>query len=209
MRLRYVKDAKDIIESNKNICITEPETYKGKWRDFKDYKRLEIEVGCGKGQLISSMAQRYTDNLYIGIEKFDSVICRAITKVIEKEINNCLLIRHDAALLLDMFDKEEVDKVYLSFPDPWPKARHEKRRLTSPNFMDMYRVILKKGGEIRLKTDNYDLYEYSLESMVPYLDNPKYGIREYTDDELTTEFEDKFRKLGNKIYFIEGKFKEC
>lgn len=209
MRLRYVKDAKDIIESNKNICITEPETYKGKWRDFKDYKRLEIEVGCGKGQLISSMAQRYTDNLYIGIEKFDSVICRAITKVIEKEIDNCLLIRHDAALLLDMFDKEEVDKVYLSFPDPWPKARHEKRRLTSPNFMDMYRVILKKGGEIRLKTDNYDLYEYSLESMVPYLDNPKYGIREYTDDELTTEFEDKFRKLGNKIYFIEGKFKEC
>lgn len=209
MRLRYVKDAKDIIESNKNICITEPETYKGKWRDFKDYKRLEIEVGCGKGQLISSMAQRYTDNLYIGIEKFDSVICRAITKVIEKEIDNCLLIRHDAALLLDMFDKEEVDKVYLSFPDPWPKARHEKRRLTSPNFMDMYRVILKKGGEIRLKTDNYDLYEYSLESMIPYLDNPKYGIREYTDDELTTEFEDKFRKLGNKIYFIEGKFKEC
>lgn len=209
MRLRYVKDAKDIIESNKNICITEPETYKGKWRDFKDYKRLEIEVGCGKGQLISSMAQRNTDNLYIGIEKFDSVICRAITKVIEKEIDNCLLIRHDAALLLDMFDKEEVDKVYLSFPDPWPKARHEKRRLTSPNFMDMYRVILKKGGEIRLKTDNYDLYEYSLESMVPYLDNPKYGIREYTDDELTTEFEDKFRKLGNKIYFIEGKFKEC
>ncbi len=208
MRLRYVKDAKDIIESNKNICITEPETYKGKWRDFKDYKRLEIEVGCGKGQLISSMAQRYTDNLYIGIEKFDSVICRAITKVIEKEINNCLLIRHDAALLLDMFDKEEVDKVYLSFPDPWPKARHEKRRLTSPNFMDMYRVILKKGGEIRLKTDNYDLYQYSLESMVQYLDNPKYGIREYTADELTTEFEDKFKKLGNKIYFIEGKFKE-
>ncbi len=208
MRLRYVKDAKDIIESNKDICITEPEAYKGKWRNFKDYKRLEIEVGCGKGQLISSMAERYPDNLYIGIEKFDSVICRAITKVKEKEINNCLLIRHDAALLLDMFDKEEVDKVYLSFPDPWPKARHEKRRLTSPNFMDMYRVILKKGGEIRLKTDNYDLYQYSLESMTPYLDNPKYGIREYTDDELTTEFEDKFRKLGNKIYFIEGKFKE-
>lgn len=208
MRLRYVKDAKDIIESNKDICITEPEAYKGKWRDFKDYNRFEIEVGCGKGQLISSMAERYPNNLYIGIEKFDSVICRAITKVKEKEITNCLLIRHDAALLLDMFDKGEVDKVYLSFPDPWPKARHEKRRLTSPIFMDMYRVILKKGGEIRLKTDNYDLYQYSLESMIPYLDNPKYGIREYTDDELTTEFEDKFRKLGNKIYFIEGKFKE-
>lgn len=206
MRLRFVKDAKDIIESNKDICITNPMDYKGKWK--KDFKRLEIEVGCGKGQLISSMAQRYPENLYIGIEKFDSVICRAITKVKEKEINNCLLIRYDAMALLEMFDKEEVDKIYLSFPDPWPKARHEKRRLTSPNFMDMYKVILKKNGEIRLKTDNYDLYNYSLESMLPYLENPKYGERVYSDDELTTEFEDKFRKLGNKIYFIEGNFKE-
>lgn len=208
MRLRFVKDAKEIIESNKDICITNPQEYKGKWNNFKDYKRLEIEVGCGKGQLISSMALRYPDNLYIGIEKFDSVICRAITKVKEKEVSNCLLIRYDASHLLEMFSEGEVDKVYLSFPDPWPKARHEKRRLTSPNFMNMYKVILKKGGEIRLKTDNYDLYEYSLESMIPYLDNPEYGERLYKEDELTTEFEDKFRKLGNKIYFIEGKFKE-
>ena len=208
MRLRFVKDAKDIIESNKDICITNPIDYQGKWNTFKDYKRLEIEVGCGKGQLISSMAERFPDNLYIGIEKFDSVICRAITKVKEKEINNCLLIRYDASHLLEMFNKGEVDKVYLSFPDPWPKARHEKRRLTSPIFMDMYKVILKKNGEIRLKTDNYDLYEYSLENMLKYLDNPSYGERVYTIDELTTEFEDKFRKLGNKIYFIEGKFKE-
>ena len=208
MRLRFVKDAKDIIESNKDICITNTIDYQGKWNTFKDYKRLEIEVGCGKGQLISSMAERFPDNLYIGIEKFDSVICRAITKVKEKEINNCLLIRYDASHLLEMFNKGEVDKVYLSFPDPWPKARHEKRRLTSPIFMDMYKVILKKNGEIRLKTDNYDLYEYSLESMLKYLDNPSYGERVYTIDELTTEFEDKFRKLGNKIYFIEGKFKE-
>ena len=208
MRLRFVKDAKDIIESNKDICITNPIDYQGKWNTLKDYKRLEIEVGCGKGQLISSMAERFPDNLYIGIEKFDSVICRAITKVKEKEINNCLLIRYDASHLLEMFNKGEVDKVYLSFPDPWPKARHEKRRLTSPIFMDMYKVILKKNGEIRLKTDNYDLYEYSLESMLKYLDNPSYGERVYAIDELTTEFEDKFRKLGNKIYFIEGKFKE-
>ena len=208
MRLRFVKDAENIIKSNPDLCITDPENHKGKWIELYPYKRFEIEVGCGKGKMITSLAEANPENFYLGIEKFDSVICRAIQKLLEHPISNVKFVRNDAINLLNMFEIGEVDKVYLSFPDPWPKARHEKRRLTSPNFMNMYKVILKKGGSIRLKTDNVALYEYSLESMLPYLENPKYGEYEYKDNDFTTEFEDKFRKLGNKIFFIEGTFKE-
>ena len=154
------------------------------------------------------MAIAHPDTLFIGIEKFDSVICRAIEKRKELDINNALFVRGDATNLLDWFEAGEVDRVFLSFPDPWPKARHEKRRLSSPRFMDMYKVILNDNGIFRIKTDNVPLYEYSLESTLPYLEDAKYGERVYTDDEITTEFEEKFRKLGNKIYFIEGKIKK-
>ena len=208
MRLRYVKSAKDTIESNKDICITNPEEYKGKWKEVYPFKKIMIEVGCGKGKFITEMAVANPDTLFIGIEKFDSVICRAIEKRIELDINNAIFVRGDATNLLDWFEKGEVDRVFLSFPDPWPKARHEKRRLSSPRFMDMYKVILNDDGIFRIKTDNVPLYEYSLESTLPYLDNPSYGERIYTDGEITTEFEEKFRKLGNKIYYIEGKIKK-
>lgn len=207
MRLRNVKGAKEIIESNPTISILDPESNKGKWKEIYKVNRIEIEVGCGKGKMLTEMAQQNKDVLYIGIEKFDSVICRAIEKAKELELKNCLFIRVDAINILNIFEKGEIDQVYLSFPDPWPKARHEKRRLTSPKFLDAYKVILKDDGRIRLKTDNIDLYNYSLETMIPYLENAKYGEREYKEDEIKTEFESKYIKLGKKIYYIEGVYK--
>lgn len=206
MRLRNVPYAKDIINNNPNISVLNPMDYKGKWVKSFGLNKLEIEVGCGKGKMLSLMAEDNKDNLYLGIEKFDSVICRAITRAIELDLSNLKFIRMDAEKLLDVFSDSEVDRVYLSFPDPWPKARHEKRRLTSPKFLELYKKILKEDGIIRLKTDNYDLYQYSLETMIPLLNNPKYGEYPMMDNDYTTEFEDKFRKLNQKIYYIEGKF---
>ena len=206
MRLRNVPYAKDIIEGYKDISILSPEDYKGKWLESFGFNTLEVEVGCGKGKMLCSMALSNPNTLYIGIEKFDSVICRAIAKAHELNLNNLKFIRIDAEKLLDIFSEKEIDRVYLSFPDPWPKVRHEKRRLTSPKFLGLYKTVLKDEGILRLKTDNYDLYNYSLETMVPILNDPKYGEYPIIENDHTTEFEDKFRKLNQKIYYIEGKY---
>ena len=209
MRLRHVKDAFEICASNKDICIENPTDYKGKWREFlENADSLSLEVGCGKGQFLVSLSKENEHSLFLGLELMTSVICRAVQKVKEENIKNVLLINKDAVLLNELFDENEVDKIYINFPDPWPKARHDKRRLTYSKYLEMYKRILKKDGVIRFKTDNFDLYEFSKESFSNFLkDDFKCGIVEYMGDEILTEFETKFKALGNPIYFIEGTFK--
>jgi len=210
MRLRHVKNACEIIAQAKNICYINPISEKGVWKKhFPNSSKIILEVGMGKGQFLTSIAQNNPDNLYLGMEKMDSVICRAITKVEEKELSNCILILGDAEKLLDYFNEKEIDEIYLSFPDPWPKARHEKRRLTSPNFLVKYRTILKEDGIIYLKTDNASLFEYSLSTMSPLLKNYEKGEIDYQTPKITTEFEDKFRLLKEPIYYLKGQFKEA
>ena len=208
MRLRHVKNADEIIKNTPNIAITDPENYRGKWRElYPEAKAIYLEVGAGKGQFLTSSALNNPDILYIGIEKMTSVICRAIVKASNLKLTNCIFALGVGEKLLDYFEPGEIDRVYLSFPDPWPKARHEKRRLTSVAFLKEYAIILSENGVLRLKTDNYDLFTYSKETMLPLLKDSKSGERVYEDGELTTEFEDKFRALGQKIYFIEGSFR--
>lgn len=202
MRLKHVKGANEIIEQG-TYYIKDPTSYKGKWSQvFHNSNPIYIEIGMGKGDFIIENALRYPQINFIGIEKYDSVLVRAIQKSNELELNNLKLIRLDARLIEDIFDKE-ITQIYLNFSDPWPKERHAKRRLTSPNFLEKYESIFKKDSHIIMKTDNVLLFEYSLES----LKNFGYIINSVTNDlhnkkiadNIMTEYEKKFVKLGVKI----------
>ena len=215
MRLRKVKNAKERLEINNNpFYISEPEKNKGSWNElFNNDNPIHIEIGCGKGQFISTLAKLNPDINYIAIEKFDSVLLRCLEKVIDSDLTNLKLCVMDAAMISNYFSESEVKRIYLNFSDPWPKKHHAKRRLTSPLFLEQYKLILDKKGEIFFKTDNRGLFEYSLES----ISNNGYSISnisldlhkdlEKYPDNITTEFEDKWSKLG-PIYRLEARFKE-
>lgn len=201
MRLRNVKN-KDNIMTTGRYYIDNPMDYKGIWNNvFFNNNSIYIEIGMGKGDFIVENAKNNPDINYIGIEKYDSVIVRAIQKSNELELDNLRLIRLDAIFLDKVFDKE-VDLIYLNFSDPWPKDRHEKRRLTSYNFLSIYDKIFKDRARIEMKTDNIDLFNYSLCSLEKY----GYDICYVTNDlhkenvyNVMTEYEKKFSGLGVKI----------
>lgn len=204
MRLRNVKGAKEEIEKSKYI-IEDYEQYKGNFKSiFKNNNEIHIEIGMGKGDFIKGMALKYPNINFIGIEKFDSVMVRAVQKLEETEIPNLKLIKMDALNIDKIFDKE-IECIYLNFSDPWPKSRHEKRRLTSDVFLEKYDKILKTK-QIIMKTDNRKLFEYSIISLTNY----GYKIDEISldlhnddiKDNVETEYEKKFVSLGNEIYRI-------
>ena len=205
MRLRNVPGARETIIENQ-FSIQEPEQKKGKWAEvFGNDHPIHIEVGMGKGQFIIEMAKRNPEINYIGIEKYSSVLVRAVEKLEDFEQNNLRLIRMDAENIEEVFDKDEVDRIYLNFSDPWPKDRHAKRRLTSPDFMAVYGQILADHGTVEFKTDNKGLFDYSLEAI------PEAGwtITAHTFDlhhdpvmsvgNVMTEYEEKFSSMGNPI----------
>jgi len=205
MRLKNVKGAKEIIENSKYI-IKDPYSYKGKYQSlFENNNPIEIEIGMGKGDFIIGKALSNSNINYIGIEKFDSVIVRAIQKLNELEIPNLKLIRMDA-LDVDKVFEHEINTIYLNFSDPWPKNRHELRRLTSKVFLDKFEPIFKNNPCIIQKTDNRKLFEYSL---ISYINN-NYKIDEisldlYKDDikdNIPTEYEKRFVSLGQTIYMV-------
>lgn len=204
MRLRNVRGASEIIENSLYVIKT-PEEYKGNFKSlFNNDNPLHIEIGMGKGDFIIGMAKKYPDINFIGIEKFDSVIVRAIEKI-EEDIPNLKLIRMDATSIEDIFYKE-VDTIYLNFSDPWPKNRHEHRRLTSTVFLKRYDSLFKGNKKIIMKTDNRKLFEFSIISLTDY----NYKIEEisldlYNDDikdNVATEYEKKFHEKGFPIYKI-------
>ena len=164
MRLKNLKNAKDILKTGKYF-IENPELLKRSWNKiFKNNNPIYIEIGMGKGDFIINNALQFPNINFIGIEKYDSVIARAIQKSNDLEIDNLRLIRIDALNIDEMFDKE-VEKIYLNFSDPWPKERHAKRRLTSPIFLNKYSKIFKDDNIIEMKTDNVDLFNYSKEML--------------------------------------------
>ena len=202
MRLKHVKGADEIIKSG-TYYIENYKELKGIWNKvFKNNNPIYIEIGMGKGDFIIENSIKYPDINFIGIEKFDSVIVRAIQKSNELELNNLKLIRMDALEIDDVFDKE-IDKIYLNFSDPWPKERHAKRRLTSPIFLSKYDKIFKKDANIIMKTDNNPLFEYSLESLEEYGYKITKCTRdlysEDTSDNIATEYEKKFVSKGINI----------
>ena len=167
MRLRNVPGARETIIENK-FSIQQPEQMKGKWAEvFQNDHPIHIEVGMGKGQFIIEMARRNPEVNYIGIEKYSSVLVRAVEKLEDFEQDNLRLIRMDAENIEEVFDKDEVDRIYLNFSDPWPKDRHAKRRLTSTRFLERYNNILTPEGRVMFKTDtNSDATEHQLRHII-------------------------------------------
>ena len=199
MRLKHVKGADETIKKG-IYYIDNPKEYKSNWKSvFGNDNPIYIEIGMGKGDFIIENAMRYPEINFIGIEKYDSVIVRAIQKSNELELNNLKLIRMDALEIEEVFDKE-VDRIYLNFSDPWPKERHAKRRLTSPIFLAKYDLVFKDDAEIIMKTDNNPLFEYSLESLTEYgyeiLNVTRNLYNEDISDNIATEYEKKFVSKG-------------
>lgn len=199
MRLKHVKGADEIIKKG-IYYIDNPKEYKSNWKSvFGNDNPIYIEIGMGKGDFIIENAMRYPDINFIGIEKYDSVIVRAIQKSNELELNNLKLIRMDALEIEEVFNKE-VDRIYLNFSDPWPKERHTKRRLTSPIFLAKYDLVFKSDADIIMKTDNNPLFEYSLESLTEYgykiLSVTRDLYSEDITDNIATEYEKKFVSKG-------------
>lgn len=212
MRTRNVKGASEKIADNPNLIITDPLQYKGKWSNFfGNDNPIHIEIGMGKGQFIYQLAKRNPDINYIGIERFDNIIVRALEKQIEAKLDNLVLVRFDASDIRDFFRLNEVDGIYLNFSDPWPKARHEKRRLTSSEFLARYRHILTKSGAVYMKTDNQSLFEFSLESFsVNNWTIKNISLDLHNSDiegNVMTEYEEKFSTKGNRIYRLEAMMK--
>ena len=213
MRLRKVKGAAETIVAHPNIVVQNEKELKGNWQSvFEKEQPLYIEVGMGKGQFVIGMAQKNPHLDFIGIEKFDSVMVRALEKVIEAgELPNLKLLKIDADELTEIFEENEVAGVYLNFSDPWPKPRHAKRRLTHENFLKLYQTIMKEDGAIRFKTDNRLLFEYSLASLSQYgmiLQDVALDLHKREDLEwnVMTEYEQKFSAKGQPIYRLEAVF---
>ena len=207
MRLRNVPGAKETIASSKNV-VENPEELKGRWKTFfNNTDPINLEIGMGKGQFITQLSIDNPEINYIGIEKFSSVLVRAIEKrdEIEEELNNLYFLRFEAEYILNIFSKEEIQRIYLNFSDPWPKARHAKRRLTSKEFLKRYDKILAKDGEIIFKTDNKELFDFSLEQIGKAdwkIKNLTYDLynSKYSQGNVMTEYEEKFTSLGKTIY---------
>ena len=208
MRLKHVKGADEAIKKG-TYFIENPNEYKGTWhKAFNNNNPIYIEIGMGKGDFIIENALRYPNINFIGIEKYDSVIIRAIQKSNELELSNLKLIRMDARLIEEVFN-QEINRIYLNFSDPWPKERHAKRRLTSPIFLEKYSNIFKDENHIIMKTDNNPLFEYSLESLTNYgyklINITRDLYQEDIRDNIPTEYEKKFVSLGVKINRLEAK----
>ena len=204
MRLRNVPGAREVMVENEYV-FTEPEGMCGTWKEvFGNDNPIHIEIGMGKGTFITTLAGMNPDINYVGIEKYSSVLLRAVEKQDELQLPNLRFIRMDAENINEVFGVDEVDRIYLNFSDPWPKDRHAKRRLTSRQFFARYNNILAKTGRVEFKTDNRPLFDFSLEEVEAAgwkLDRVTYDLHnsDMNDGNVMTEYEIKFSKLGNPI----------
>ena len=205
MRLRNIKGSRENIQASKYV-VQEYREQKGKWRElFGNYHPIHIEIGMGKGRFLMDMATLHPEINYVGIEKYSSVLLRGIQKQEELQLPNVMFIRMEAEYITEVFAKDEVDRIYLNFSDPWPKDRHAKRRLESREFLKRYNEILVPEGVVEFKTDNMDLFEFALEEVEP----AGWKLRQWTKDlhhdpkmnagNVMTEYEERFSSVGNPI----------
>ena len=205
MRLRHIPGAEQMIEESPYV-IHEPKEKKGTWKEiFGNDHPIHIEIGMGKGQFIIEMAKRNPEINYVGIERYSTVLVKALRKREQEELGNLYFMCMDARLLAEVFAPGEVAKIYLNFSDPLPKDRHAGRRLTSPQFMAVYNQFLAADGSVEFKTDNRELFDYSLEAI------PEAGWKisastfdlhhnaEMNEGNVMTEYETKFSAEGKPI----------
>ena len=207
MRLRNIAGSREVIAESK-YTVKDPEQKKGLWKKeiFGNDNEINIEIGMGKGRFIMDMAALPPDINYVGIEKYSSVLLRAIQKQEELQLPNVIFIRMDAEDITEVFDESEVGKIYLNFSDPWPKDRHAKRRLPSREFLKRYDKILKKDGVVEFKTDNEGLFTFARDEVEPAgwnIDAITYDLHNdevMNEGNVMTEYEEKFSSLGNPIF---------
>lgn len=209
MRLRKKWWARPEMEASP-LVITNPREYKGKWKEeFKNNNPVHLELGCGRGGFIAQKAVQNPDINYVAVDLKDEVLIYVLKKIEELEITNVRIVPLNIMFISEIFDKDEIEKIYINFCNPWPKERHNKRRLTHTRFLAEYKKFLKPGSEIWFKTDDTDLFnasqEYFKESgfTINYL---TYDLHQSDfDKNIMTEYEKKFTELGMKTMFLIGK----
>lgn len=206
MRLRNIAGSRERIAESE-FTIDVPEDHKGKWNEvFGNDNSIRIEVGTGKGRFIMDLAEANPDVNYVGIEKYSSVLLRAVQKQTERQLSNVRFIRMEAEIITEVFEEGEVDRIYLNFSDPWPKERHAQRRLTSSTFLRRYDQILKKDGQLEFKTDNRDLFDFSLMELNTagwHAEAVTYDLHNdsaMNEGNIMTEYEERFSSKGNPIF---------
>lgn len=209
MRMRKKKNCDARMESCADIWVKNPEGNKGRWHEvFGNNNPVHIEIGCGKGSFIAGMAKMYPDVNFIAVEKVKDVIVMAMEKVKAQGLTNVLFTDMDAEKLTDIFEKGEICRIYLNFSDPWKKNKQAKRRLTHKNFLDRYKAVLNEGDYIWFKTDNKNLFEFSLNSFAQEnfkLENITLDLHNSNfEGNVITEYESRFIELGQPIYRLEA-----
>jgi tRNA (guanine-N7-)-methyltransferase len=205
MRLRNIPGADEIV-ANSPFCIQNSASNRGKWKELLGNSPIHMEIGMGKGQFLMTLAGLHPDIQYIGVERYTSVLLRAVQKMDVLALPNVHFLCEDAAALPEIFAPGEVDRIYLNFSDPWPKDRHARRRLTSHQFLERYDQFLAPDGRLEFKTDNQDLFTFSLAEIE---DDPRWHLDAFTRDlhhdavlnegNIMTEYEEKFSGLGHPI----------
>lgn len=207
MRLRHIQNGKEILKNHPKV-ITQPENYKRKLQEiFNNDNEVHVELGSGKGDFIRQMSLLNPNINYFGFERNTKVIFKWLNKIEDNCTGNYYIVHSNANMILDIFEKNSIERIYLNFSDPWPKPRHHRRRLTDKVFLDLYKIILKKNGQIHIKTDNKDLYKFSKDQLIQNdwkliniiedLHNSEFAI-----DNVKTEYERKFVAEGKKIHKI-------
>lgn len=205
MRLRNIPGAEEALREYP-VFVDEPTQYRGRWRDyFANDQPLHLEIGCGKGQFITTLAAQHPEINFIALEVKAEVLYRTAQRIGMRPVANLALIQANALQLTDLFAENELERIYLNFSDPWPKRRHRKRRLTHAQFLQLYRQVLKPYGEIHFKTDNEGLFEFSLNQF----SEQGFQLRDITFDlhhsefaaqNVMTEYETRFVSRGQRIY---------
>ena len=208
MRQRNIKNLQEKLELNSAYLIREPESCRGRWREvFGNDAPIYLEIGCGKGRFIIETARRNPDINYLAIEREEGALIMATEKAMELSLPNLQFLDVDAAGLTNIFADGEIDRIYLNFSDPWPPNRQRKRRLTHSNFLALYDCVLAKNGQVHFKTDNQHLFEFTLEEMCGYgwlIQNICLDLHNSEQDNIMTEYEEKFSKEGFRIYRLEA-----
>lgn len=212
MRVKHKKWAVPLMEAHPEMMTMDPASFKGRWQErFAKPQPLQVEVGMGKGQFIIGMAKAHPEINFIGLEIESTVAAIALKNAMPEQLPNLTLVRGDGAGLDTYFEDGSIDRLYLNFSDPWPKTRHEKRRLTYKTFLANYQQVVKPGGGLEFKTDNQGLFEYSLTSLNNFgmiFDDVWLNLHESPENEgnVETEYEQRFASLGQPIYKLKAHF---
>ena len=203
MRMRKMKNLQPRMEKCGDLRIAEPAALQGHWRSLKkDATALWVEVGCGKGKFTVETAQANPTVLMIAIERCREAMVMAMEKAKAMGLTNVFFVDMDVALMEGCFERGEIDRLFINFPDPWPRSKNAKRRLTFRTFLRMYSRVIKDGGEIHFKTDNAKLFEFSLEEIelvgLP-MQNVTRNLHENGIVGIMTGYEEKFHALGTPI----------